>query len=65
MHARYLAENVGRELQVLFESGEGEGSVGHSGNYLLVRVPQAGLHGQVKTVKITAVSGDELVGFPI
>ena len=65
MHARYLAENVGRELQVLFESGEGEGSVGHSGNYLLVRVPQTGLHGQVKTVKITAVSGDELVGFPI
>ena len=65
MHARYLEENVGRERQVLFESGEGEGSLGHSENYLLVRVPQPGLHGQVKTVKITGVSQGELVGFPI
>ncbi len=65
MHARYLEENVGRERQVLFESGEGEGSLGHSENYLLVRVPQPGLHGQVKTVKIQGVSRGELVGFPI
>ena len=46
-------------------NSEGEGSVGHSENYLLVRVPETGLHGQVKTIKITGVSGDELVGFPI
>ena len=65
MRARYLEEQIGAELEVLFESGEGEGSAGHSGNYLLVRVPEEGLHGQVKTVKITGVSGDELVGFPI
>ena len=65
MRARYLQEQIGAELEVLFESGEGEGSAGHSGNYLLVRVPEEGLHGQVKTVKITGVSGDELVGFPI
>lgn len=63
--ARYLGDQVGRELEVLFESGEGEGSVGHSENYLLVRVPETGLHGQVKTIKITGVSEDELVGFPI
>ena len=63
--ARYLAAQTGRELQVLFESGEGEGSAGHSENYLLVRVPEPELHGQVKTVKISGVSGDELVGFPI
>ena len=65
MRARYLEQNIGRELQVLFESGEGDGSVGHSENYLLVHVPQPGLHGQVKTVKISAVSHGELVGFPI
>ena len=63
--AAYLAQNVGEELEVLFESASGEGSVGHSDNYLLVRVPEPGLHGQVKTVKITGVSGGELVGFTV
>ena len=63
--ARYLDAQIGRSLTVLFESGEGEGSLGHSENYLLVRVPAPGLHGQVKTVKITGVSQGELVGFPI
>ena len=62
MRAAYLAENVGQELEVLFESAAGEGSLGHSDNYLLVRVPGPELHGQVKTVKITGVSGGELVG---
>ena len=65
MRETYLQENIGKELEVLFESGEGEGSAGHSGNYLMVRVPEAGLAGQVKTVKITGVSGQELVGIPI
>ncbi len=63
--ARYLDGQIGRCLEVLFESGEGEGSAGHSENYLVVRVPQEGLSGQVKTVKISAVSQGELVGFPI
>ena len=63
--AAYLEAQRGRELTVLFESGDGAGSVGHSENYLLVRVPQPGLHGQVKTVKITGLSDGELVGFPI
>ena len=65
MRERYLASQVGRELTVLFESGEGEGSVGHSENYLLVRVGEPQLHGQVKTVKITGVSNGELVGFTV
>ncbi|MBR0040182.1 MAG: tRNA (N(6)-L-threonylcarbamoyladenosine(37)-C(2))-methylthiotransferase MtaB [Oscillospiraceae bacterium] len=65
MRKRYLQENLGAELEVLFESGTGEGSAGHSGNYLTVRVPETGLAGQVKTVKITGVSGQELVGIPI
>ena len=64
MREAYLRAQIGAELEVLFESGEGEGSVGHSGNYLSVRVAEEGLHGQVKTVKITDVSGDELVGIP-
>ena len=65
LRTRFLEENLGKELEVLFESGEGESSVGHSGNYLLVRVPEAGLQGKVKSVKITGIKGQELVGFPI
>lgn len=65
LRARYLQEQIGAELEVLFENDEGEGSLGHSDNYLLVRVPAPGLHGQVKTVKITGLSGAELVGFTV
>ncbi len=63
--SRYLNEQIGRELSVLFENGAGEGSVGHSENYLVVRTAERGLQGQVKTVKITGISHGELVGFPI
>ena len=62
MRADYLAGQIGQTLEVLFESAAGEGSVGHSDNYLRVRVPGPGLHGQVKNVKITGVSSGELVG---
>ena len=65
MTERYLRENVGRTLPVLFENDGGAGSVGHSDNYLKVRVAEEGLQGQVKNVKITAVSGQELVGFTV
>lgn len=61
----YLRQNVGEELSVLFENDGGAGSLGHSDNYLLVRVPEAGLQGQVKTVKTTGISGQELVGFTV
>ena len=65
MRERYLSAQIGRELRVLFESAGGEGSLGHSENYLCVRVAQGDLHGQVKTVKITGISGEELVGFTV
>ena len=65
MHAAYIEAQIGQTLEVLFENGAGEGSVGHSENYLLVRVPDPGLTGQVKTVKITGVSDRELVGFAV
>ena len=65
MHAAYLGAQCGLTLEVLFENGSGDGSVGHSDNYLLVRVPENALAGQVKNVKITSVSGSELVGFAV
>ena len=42
MHADFLRSCVGETLPVLFETGEGAGSVGHSDTYVLVRVPDEG-----------------------
>ena len=62
MRANYLESCVGSTLPVLFESGDGSGSVGHSDNYILVRVPQEGLHSRLLDVEIIGVDGAELRG---
>lgn len=61
MHRAYLEESVGQVLPVLFETTE-EGSLGHSDTYVLVKVPEAGLQGQLLDVEITGVEGERLVG---
>ena len=61
MHRAFLEQSVGQVLPVLFETSE-EGSVGHSDTYLLVKVPDHGLRGQLRNVKITGVENDRLVG---
>ena len=61
MHRAYLEASVGQTLPVLFETGE-EGSLGHSDTYLLVKVPDKGLQGQLLDVTITGVDGERLVG---
>ena len=61
MHRAYLEASVGQTLPVLFETGE-EGSLGHSDTYVLVKVPQQGLQGQLLDVKITGVDGERLTG---
>ena len=61
MHRAYLEESVGQTLPVLFETGE-EGSLGHSDTYVLVKVPEQGLQGQLLDVKITGVDGERLTG---
>ena len=60
--AVFLESCVGQILPVLFESDEGAGSVGHSDTYLLVRVPDEGLRGELRRVRITGVDGEELRG---
>ena len=59
---RYLAQQVGRILPVLFEMEHDGNWVGHSDNYCLVRVAGDDLRGVVKNVKISAVSDQMLVG---
>jgi len=61
MHRSFLEQSVGQTLPVLFETQE-DGSVGHSDTYVLVKVPDTGLRGEVRDVKITGVDGDRLLG---
>ena len=61
MHRAFLEQSVGQTLPVLFETME-EGSVGHSDTYVLVKVPDADLRGQLRDVRITGVDGERLVG---
>ena len=61
MHRAYLEENLGRTLPVLFETSE-EGSVGHSDTYVLVKVPERDLQGQLRDVRVTGTDGERLTG---
>ena len=54
--------SVGTILPVLFESAEGEGSLGHSDTYLYVQVPEEGLRGQLRQVRILSAEPDRLSG---
>ena len=54
----YLASRVGAVEQVLFENAH----AGHSGAYCPVRISGTARRGTVKNVRITAVSGDGLLG---
>ena len=58
----YLESAVGKTLPVLFETQEDGMWQGHSDTYVLVRTEGEDLRGTVKTVEITGVSGEILVG---
>lgn len=60
--AAFLRRCVGQTLPVLFETAEDAGSLGRSDTYVLVRVPDEGLRGELRPVRITAVDGEELRG---
>ena len=65
MEKTYLESCVGKTFSVLFESDRGQVSVGHAANYAQVCVTDGRLHGIVKCVQITGVSGKMLVGLLI
>ncbi|MDR0905063.1 MAG: tRNA (N(6)-L-threonylcarbamoyladenosine(37)-C(2))-methylthiotransferase MtaB [Oscillospiraceae bacterium] len=50
--AAFAASQVGRVLEVLFEREADGGSVGHSSNYLEVRVLNAGIRGKTLAVSV-------------
>ena len=61
MKREYLEEQVGKTLDVIFETGE-EMWRGHAGNYCVVETAGEALRGVVTNVKILRVQGDILVG---
>ena len=65
MQRAYLESCVGKTLSVLFETEENGRSFGHSGNYCVVEIPGTELRGLVENVKITGVSGENLVGIAV
>lgn len=62
MRRAYLEGCVGKTLEVLFETTDGKTWTGHSDNYCNVVVQGENLRGLVRSVKITGVSGEMLVG---
>ena len=62
MTAAYRAALVGSVQEVLFEQPGPGGFWGHAPNYVPVCVPAEGLHGQLRRVRITAVTDGGLQG---
>ena len=62
MQREYLLGCVGAEYPVLFEQPRHGRFSGHAPNYMEVQVEGENLHNQVRTVRITGVEGDVLLG---
>jgi threonylcarbamoyladenosine tRNA methylthiotransferase MtaB len=62
MHRAYLEGCIGKSYPVLFEQPRGGLFSGHAPNYMEVRVKADDLHNQVRSVRITGVEGDVLLG---
>lgn len=62
MKRDYLQQQIGTTLSVLFETERDGAWIGHSGNYCLVSAAGDNLHGVVRNVEITGISGEMLVG---
>lgn len=62
MQQEYLVSCIGQALPVLFETDSHTESIGHADNYCEVSVSPGTLHGLVKNVLVTGVSGKTLIG---
>ena len=62
MNAAYREALIGTRQQVLFEEPSGEFFTGHCPNYIRVYAPGEALHNQVRTVEITELTKDGVLG---
>ena len=64
LSAAFRQALVGKNLEVLFEEESDGFFTGHAMNYVKVWTEGTDLHNQVKTVKITGLHKEGLVGTP-
>ena len=57
----FLKEQIGKELEVLFEEKEGIYWKGHTSNYLTVKKEGDNLENSIKNVNVVEVKGTELI----
>jgi len=62
MSLAYRQDLVGSVQEVLFEEADGEYFTGHAPNYVKVYVPGEDLHNQIRSVRVTAVYKDGVLG---
>lgn len=63
MKREYLNACIGREMDVLFETEQVDGTWnGHAGNYCVVNAGGCGLKGKLRRVRITGTDGEKLFG---
>ena len=59
---KYNEEEVGKELEVLWEEKDGEFIKGHTTNYKVVKIPYKQIENTISKVKIEKVENLELIG---
>jgi len=62
MSLAYRENLIGQSLEVLFEEDEGPYCVGHAPNYVKVYAPGTGLHNEIRTVAVSQVYRDGVLG---
>ena len=62
MSLRYRQQRIGTRQQVLFEEQEQGYFVGHAPNYMKIYAKGENLHNQIRSVRITALHKDGLLG---
>ena len=62
MSRAYRESWVGRNLEVLFEDTDGEYYTGHAPNYVKVYAKGENLHNEIRTVTVTGVYQDGVIG---
>ena len=62
MSREYRKTMIGTDHAVLFEEAEGQFFTGHTPNYIKVYVPGDNLHNEIRTVRLTEVYKDGMMG---
>ena len=62
MSKAYREAIIGKPLEVLFEENDGPYAVGHAPNYVKVYAAGQDLHNQIRTVTVTGLYRDGVIG---